>query len=951
MGPPLGAQPVFESLNRAAGLPSDYVNAIYQDRFGFLWFGTDAGLARYDGQRVETFTADDGLPHPFVYAAREDGEGTLWVGTFAGLARFDGTRFLPEREPFGETLIPGLRVDDEGRLIVRSERGVARREGTSWRVVRQAAGGASLAWRSVVPLSDGRLLAGGTDGAGRGALFLLTPSAASFRVTPLYPDGVTGAVLGVAEGGDGTVWVFGSGDGSSVRRVRLEGRQLVGLDSAQAGHVRLLVADAHGGASVYRGGPASGVLHLAPGRAALDPVHPGPAQTLAYDYEGSLWIGTFGEGAYRLRGDHLTQVTTAPAARITRGPDGTIWATGDATWRIDPATLDAAPVAARGPLREVAFDGAGRPLFSSGAVLYRSDRAGALREVAEEPGWISGIDALADTLRFSSYSGGVVRMVRGVARDTLQPGQGLPTRMVEGLRRTEGALWAVTRSHGAFRIDGARTQPVGRREGLPSSAVFSVYQATDGATWFGTDRGIARLAPGDRRAVAFGEDVLRGQRVTALFEDQETVWVVGDRALYALIDGRVRSMGAVPIVPVPEASINAAVFAPDQRRLFFATTEGVVALDLDALPKRPAPPPRIAIRSVQVGDETVPIQGTPVASHLAPIGPGRYRVEVEFAPLSYLGDVRAEVRLGDGPWSDVGAERRVVFPDLGRGAYRIEVRAVAATGEASQTPAVLTFTIAPRVWQRPVVQILGALLGLALLALGVRHASQRRLRARVRALEVERRLHDERERISRDLHDHVGAQLSTLLAGVELARLERRAAGDGAPPDRRPDAPDPLDGLEADARTTMRQLRETIWALHGAHVTMPEFASRVRADLAARRSAVASAVLCEGCEGRVLSPVQALNLFRIVQEAVTNALKYARARRIDVTLRHSGEHVTVEVCDDGTFRDPPGGDGLSGFGIRSMRARADQLGGELVLDASRGTTIRVTVPAEPVHAA
>ena len=78
------AQPVFDTLTRADGLPSDYVQAVYQDRFGFLWFGTDAGLARYDGRHVVTFTADDGLPDPFVYAVGEDRAGVLWVGTFSG---------------------------------------------------------------------------------------------------------------------------------------------------------------------------------------------------------------------------------------------------------------------------------------------------------------------------------------------------------------------------------------------------------------------------------------------------------------------------------------------------------------------------------------------------------------------------------------------------------------------------------------------------------------------------------------------------------------------------------------------------------------------------------------------------------------------------------------------------------------------------------------------------
>ena len=65
------------------GLPSDQVHAIAQDREGVMWFGTDAGLARYDGRRVQT-VSDEGLASRRVLALREDGAGALWVGTDGG---------------------------------------------------------------------------------------------------------------------------------------------------------------------------------------------------------------------------------------------------------------------------------------------------------------------------------------------------------------------------------------------------------------------------------------------------------------------------------------------------------------------------------------------------------------------------------------------------------------------------------------------------------------------------------------------------------------------------------------------------------------------------------------------------------------------------------------------------------------------------------------------------
>ena len=74
------------------GLPSDRVRAIAQDAEGLMWFGTDAGLARYDGRRTQT-VADEGLASRRVLALRMDAEGTLWVGT-------DDGAFL--RTPAGE---------------------------------------------------------------------------------------------------------------------------------------------------------------------------------------------------------------------------------------------------------------------------------------------------------------------------------------------------------------------------------------------------------------------------------------------------------------------------------------------------------------------------------------------------------------------------------------------------------------------------------------------------------------------------------------------------------------------------------------------------------------------------------------------------------------------------------------------------------------------------------
>ena len=83
----------FTALTSEDGLASNYARAVFVDRRGDLWFGTERGASRYDGRTFVTFTAADGLGTDGVYAFAEDGRGHLWMGTERGPSRYDGRTF------------------------------------------------------------------------------------------------------------------------------------------------------------------------------------------------------------------------------------------------------------------------------------------------------------------------------------------------------------------------------------------------------------------------------------------------------------------------------------------------------------------------------------------------------------------------------------------------------------------------------------------------------------------------------------------------------------------------------------------------------------------------------------------------------------------------------------------------------------------------------------------
>ena len=78
----------------ADGLAGNTVSTIFQDRDGFIWFGTNKGISRYDGKKFINFTTDDGLANNFVRSIYQDQEGSLWFGTDGGDSKYDGDQFV-----------------------------------------------------------------------------------------------------------------------------------------------------------------------------------------------------------------------------------------------------------------------------------------------------------------------------------------------------------------------------------------------------------------------------------------------------------------------------------------------------------------------------------------------------------------------------------------------------------------------------------------------------------------------------------------------------------------------------------------------------------------------------------------------------------------------------------------------------------------------------------------
>src|SRR5688572_4634101 len=83
----------FKVYTSSTGLPNNAVYSIFQDSKGYIWFGTDVGVCRYDGVNYTNFGVKEGMVAAPVRGLFEDREKRLWILTRGGLSRYEGNRF------------------------------------------------------------------------------------------------------------------------------------------------------------------------------------------------------------------------------------------------------------------------------------------------------------------------------------------------------------------------------------------------------------------------------------------------------------------------------------------------------------------------------------------------------------------------------------------------------------------------------------------------------------------------------------------------------------------------------------------------------------------------------------------------------------------------------------------------------------------------------------------
>jgi len=771
-----------------AGLPQNSVQAIAQTTDGYIWLGTQQGVARFDGARFTILDRQSrpALEQPYVWALEADPRGGLWIGTEeGGLSHLKDGR-ITKIQGLPSPWVRSLHVDPTGTLWIGTQGGgLARLRNGSVEPVSLVAG---MEPKNIYAFADddrGNVWVGFGGGLAR-----MTPQGPVVLTVANGLPAPTALALAPAPGGGMYV---GTGKGLALVRGDSVVRTWTTADGLPDEIVYRLRVDVDG--TLWMG-THQGLARLIDGEiSTIGPetdIHP-DIQSLEIDHEGSLWVGTYGGGLARLRTTPFTPIGKPEgladdlALPILQDRHGHVWV--GSAGGLDRITPDGIRnySAAQGHLPEgmifaLAEGPDGAIWIGMATGLTRLAETGESRTWTSQDGiaqgFVRGIAFDAEGVMWLATPAGLQRFMLGPV-ETFTTENGLPDDFVLTVAPARGGgLWVGTRA-GLSRMQDGRFQswPV-------EGGVGAVYDAPDGTVWTAGSQGMSRLQ-GGRLVHADQDDGLCDDMVTTVVADgRGRLWMGSNRGIFMLTPAEFDAWaaGRTPTLTCRlygreygmrsrelNGAINPAGWRTTDGRLWFPTLKGVVVVDPEHLEAGLVAPPVMIEALVAEGVAPGLVQRLPA---------GTRSLDVQFTAATFVSPERVRFRYRLDPvdrgWVEVVNRRTASYSNLGPGRYTFRVMAMNAEGDWNEVAATHAFTIAPLFWETHIFRATIALAIIALLALLYRR--------RVRTLQ--RRQHElvllveERTRAEaryRDLFENATDAVFTTDLDGRFTALNRRA--------------------------------------------------------------------------------------------------------------------------------------------------------------------------------
>jgi signal transduction histidine kinase/ligand-binding sensor domain-containing protein len=285
---------------------------------------------------------------------------------------------------------------------------------------------------------------------------------------------------------------------------------------------------------------------------------------------------------------------------------------------------------------------------------------------------------------------------------------------------------------------------------------------------------------------------------------------------------------------------------------------------------------------------------------------------------------------------------KVRYSNLQPGSYTFLLKTSNNDGVWNDVPLRMQIVIHPPYWQRWWFRSLVLVSLLSIVLLLIRYYVKQRIRVKTIELEKQQALYLERLRISKDVHDDLGSGLSKISLMAEMAQMQLSNGN----------VQNEIKHISTVSKDLIDNMRDLIWVLNPENTSLDNLVARIReysADYLDGTPVNAAFDFTENIPALPITREAQRNILSTVKEAINNCVKHARANEILIALKLDNNTLRITVSDNGKGITK---ENNKGNGLRNMRQRVEHIGGSLAIssETGKGTQVDIRIPFEKMVA-
>ncbi len=890
----------FTTYTEREGLLNNKHLFVYIDKQENLWISSMKGISKYDGKNITHYSRKEGLPCNIVYSCLEDSKGNIWMATDSGAVKFDGKQFTQYSMNDGllSNILYVLNEDRNGNIWFRfNDKGLCKFDGTAFTYYNKGDGFSGDFISSFLNDSKGNVWIGTTDGG------LNKFDGKKFTHYSLEQGLSNSKIRQIIEDRNGNIWVSTEGGGLNKLNSTnfeylfpeslVENNRIRPILKDRNGHLWFGTDEGHIG-KLETVNKANGLRRFVYYMLQENLIK--GQRSLEEDKNGNIWIGTTGAGIIKYDGNRFLKYS------LGNDPD-------------DKSIFD------------ILNDKNGNTWFGT------------------RGGSITGFDGK----NFSFYT----------------TKNGLPGSIIYSMMEDKkGNIWFCTEGGGIYKYDGNNLIVYAAKEGLFNQSITSITEDNQGNIWLGTlGSGVCRF-DGNSFTYYSEKQGLAHNNVWSMFCDEKNqIWIGTDKGLSLCVQKKDSLMntknnsvfynfGAQDGLKAIDFNLHS-VSVDNNNHIMWGTGKSVPSFDLNKGFQSDS------IRSLNLSyieinerfydfrnlhDSTgskisfssiAPFQNLPDGLTLAY---DQNHLTFHFSAIDWSAPDKIKYSyqlIGtDESWSSPSSNTFTDYRNLRHGHYELQVKAIGRS-QVWTKPFSYSFTILPPWWLTWWFKSLLGLILFAIIFLIARFIYRYQLRKQKAILEKQLAVQFERQRISSEMHDDIGAGLSGIKLMTEMAKMKSNDEANTSE----------IEKIYQSVGDISSKMKEVIWSLNTENDSLSSLIAYLQKQ--ARQ-------MMENYPGKFFMTTPEIipeikisgearrHIHLLIKEALHNIIKHSGADQIELTVS-CDDKLKFVVADNGKGMDTAINN-ETGNGMKNMRKRIQQLNGILFIESNNGLKLTFEIP-------